>query len=61
MATPFTYRFPVSPTVTCCADNVQLFLGPVREFIDIAMWLNRDDSKGKDLTELFEQGPSPPM
>jgi hypothetical protein len=56
VATPFTYRFPsIADGDLLPADNLQLFLGPVNDFLDIAVWLNRDDSKGKDLTELFEQ------
>ena len=56
VATPFTYRFPgIADGDLLPADNVPLFLGAVKDFLDIAIWLNRDDSKGKDLAELFEQ------
>jgi hypothetical protein len=56
VASPFTFRFPgIADGDLLPADNIQLFLGPVNGFLDIAIWLNRDDSKGKDLAELFDE------
>jgi hypothetical protein len=56
VATPFTYRFPgIADGDLLPTDNLPLFLGAVKDFLDIAIWLNRDDSKGQDLAQLFEQ------
>ena len=34
-------------------SNLLIYEGPVRRFIDIAIWVARDDKKGLDLAELF--------
>lgn len=54
-ATPFTHRFPgVADGDLLPADNLLLYLGDVRDFLDIALWVSRDDAKGADLAALFE-------
>jgi hypothetical protein len=56
VATPFTFRFPdVADGDLLPADNLLLYHGDVRDFLDIAIWANRDDEKGVDLTVLFEE------
>jgi hypothetical protein len=56
VATPFTYRFPdVADGDLLPADNLLLYHGDVKDFLDIAIWANRDDDKGVDLTTLFEE------
>ena len=55
VATPFTFRFPdVADGDLLPADNLLLYHGDVRDFLDIAIWANRDDEKGVDLAVLFE-------
>jgi hypothetical protein len=55
VATPFTFRFPdVADGDLLPADNLLLYHGDVRDFLDIAIWANRDDDKGVDLAVLFE-------
>jgi hypothetical protein len=56
VATPFTFRFPdVADGDLLPADNLLLYHGDVKDFLDIAIWANRDDEKGVDLAVLFEQ------
>jgi Caspase domain len=56
IATPFTFRFPdVADGDLLPADNLLLYHGDVKDFLDIAIWANRDDEKGVDLAVLFEQ------
>jgi hypothetical protein len=56
VATPFTFRFPdVADGDLLPADNLLLYHGGVKDFLDIAIWANRDDEKGVDLAVLFEQ------
>ena len=55
LAQPFTFRFPgIQDGDLLPADNVQLYLGEVHDFLDLAIWVNRDDTKGVDLAKLFE-------
>ena len=55
VAQPFTFRFPgIQDGDLLPADNVQLYLGEVHDFLDLAIWVNRDDTKGVDLAKLFE-------
>ena len=61
VATPFTFRFPdVADGDLLPADNVLLYHGDVKDFLDIAIWANRDDEKGVDLAVLFEQAVNDP-
>jgi hypothetical protein len=54
IAYPTTFRFPnIGDETTLPLDNVRLYDGEVRDFLDLALWVNRDDEKGKDLAELF--------
>jgi len=56
VAQPFTFRFPgIQDGDLLPMDKLQLYLGDVNEFLDIAIWVNRDDTKGVDLAKLFEQ------
>ena len=56
VASPFTERFPgVADGDLLPMDNLLMFLGDVSEFLDLAIWVNRDDSKGADLAALFER------
>ena len=60
-ATPFTQRFPgIASGDLVPADNLLLYHGPVRDFLDIAVWVNRDDTKGADLLHLFEESAADP-
>jgi len=55
VATPFTFPFPgIADGDLLPIDNLRLFLGPIRDFLDIAIWVNRNDRKGADLAQLFE-------
>jgi hypothetical protein len=55
VAQPFTFRFPgIQDGDLLPLDKLQLYLGDVHEFLDIAIWVNRDDTKGVDLAKLFE-------
>ncbi|MCL3862932.1 caspase family protein [Actinotalea sp. K2] len=55
VATPFTFPFPgIADGDLLPIDNLRVFLGPVRDFLDIAIWVNRNDRKGADLAQLFE-------
>jgi hypothetical protein len=36
-------------------DNLLVYDGPVADFLDIAVWVARDDERGLDLAELFER------
>jgi len=61
VAQPFTFRFPgIQDGDLLPADNVQLYLGDVHDFLDLAIWVNRDDTKGVDLAKLFEGAASNP-
>ncbi len=61
IATPFTFRFPdVADGDLLPADNLLLYHGDVKDFLDIAIWANRDDEKGVDLAVLFEQAVNDP-
>jgi hypothetical protein len=54
IAYPSTYRFPnIGDETMLPLDNVRLYDGEVHDFLDLALWVNRDDSKGKNLAELF--------
>lgn len=54
MTMPFTQRFPgIADGELLPMDNLLLFAGPVREFVDIAIWVNRDDKHGQSLADLF--------
>jgi Caspase domain len=54
IAYPTTFRFPnIGDATALPLDNVRLYDGEVRDFLDLALWVNRDDTKGKDLAELF--------
>jgi hypothetical protein len=49
-----TFRFPnISDAELLPLDNVMLYHGDVGDFLELALWVNRDDAKGKDLGELF--------
>ncbi|MFL5980304.1 MAG: caspase family protein [Gaiellaceae bacterium] len=54
VAYPTTFRFPnIGDQTALPLDNVRLYDGEVNDFLDIALWVNRDDEKGQDLAELF--------
>jgi hypothetical protein len=54
IAYPTTFRFPnIGDRTQLPLENVRLYDGDVRDFLDLALWVNRDDTKGKDLAELF--------
>jgi hypothetical protein len=54
IAYPTTFRFPnIGDQTSLPLDNVRLYDGEVNDFLDIALWVNRDDEKGQDLAELF--------
>jgi hypothetical protein len=54
VATPLTQRFPgIADGDLLPIENLLLYVGPVREFLDIAIWVNRDDDKGASLADLF--------
>lgn len=54
IAYPTTFRFPnIGDQTALPLDNVRLYNGEVNDFLDIALWVNRDDEKGQDLAELF--------
>lgn len=54
IAYPTTFRFPnIGDETALPLDNIRLYDGEVRDFLDLALWVNRDDTKGKDLAELF--------
>jgi hypothetical protein len=36
-------------------DNARIFLGPVRDFVDICLWVSRDITRDRDLADLFAQ------
>jgi hypothetical protein len=36
-------------------DNLLLYEGPVGGFLDVAIWVSRDDTQGLDLAELFKR------
>ena len=53
---PSTYRFDgVRDGDRLPMDNLLLYEGPVSGFLDLAIWLSRDGTKGLDLAELFER------
>jgi hypothetical protein len=53
---PSTYRFSgVRDGDRLPMDNLLLYEGPVSGFLDLAIWVSRDDAKGLDLAELFER------
>ena len=53
---PSTYRFSgVRDGDRLPMDNLMLYEGPVSDFLDLAIWVSRDDAKGLDLAELFER------
>lgn len=54
MAAPLTQRFPgIADGDLLPLENLLLYVGPVHEFLDIAIWVNRDDDKGATLAEMF--------
>ncbi len=54
MAVPLTQRFPgIADGDLLPMDNLLMFAGPVHEFVDIAIWVNRDDKHGQSLADLF--------
>ncbi len=54
IGTPLTQRFPaIASGDLLPMDNLLLYVGPVREFLDLAIWVNRDDAKGAGLADLF--------
>ena len=54
IATPLTQRFPgIANGDLLPMDNLLLYVGPVHEFLDIAIWVNRDDDKGASLADMF--------
>jgi hypothetical protein len=54
IAYPTTFRFPnIGDQTALPLDSVRLYDGEVNDFLDIALWVNRDDAKGQDLAELF--------
>lgn len=56
VGTPFTHRFSgVADGDLLPMDNLLLYFGAVRDFLDLAVWVNRDDSKGADLAQLFAE------
>lgn len=51
-----TQRFPrIADGTVLPAENIRLWSGNVREYLDIALWVSRDDRKGLDLLELFQR------
>lgn len=61
VAQPFTFRFPgILDGDLLPMDNLQLYLGDVNDFLDLAIWVNRDDTKGVDLATLFEGAANDP-
>jgi hypothetical protein len=53
---PSTHRFEgVRDGDRLPMDNLLLYEGPIRGFLDLAIWVSRDDTKGLDLAELFKQ------
>src|SRR6185369_11097380 len=60
-ATPFTFRFGgVADGDLLPLDNLLLYLGAVRDFLDIAVWVNRDENRTEDLARLFEEAVADP-
>ena len=56
IATPLTQRFPgIANGDLLPMKNLLLYVGPVHEFIDIAIWVNRDDDKGASLADMFAE------
>jgi hypothetical protein len=54
LANPTTMRFPnVADHDVLPLDNALLFHGDVNGFLDLALWVWRDDAKGRDLADLF--------
>jgi len=61
MATPVTQRFPgIASGDLLPMANLLLYVGPVHEFLDLAIWVNRDDDKGASLADLFANEVSRP-
>jgi hypothetical protein len=59
--TPFTFQFPgIADGDLLPMDNLPLYLGPVRDVLDIAIWVRRNDRKGADLLQLFETAVAAP-
>lgn len=53
---PATHRFAgVRDGDRLSMDNLLLYEGPVGGFLDLAIWVSRDDTKGLDLAELFKR------
>jgi hypothetical protein len=53
---PSTYRFSgVRDGDRLPMDNLLLYEGPISDFLDLAIWVSRDDAKGLDLAGLFER------
>ena len=53
---PSTHRFEgVRDGDRLPMDNLLLYEGPVNGFLDLAIWVSRDDTKGLDLAELFKR------
>ena len=42
-------------------DHARIFHGPVRDFVDICLWVTRDTTKDRDLVELFEHHANSPQ
>jgi hypothetical protein len=42
-------------------DHARIFHGPVRDFVDICLWVTRDTTKDRDLVELFKQHANSPQ
>ena len=42
-------------------DHARIFHGPVRDFVDICLWVTRDTTKDRDLVELFKQHATSPQ
>jgi hypothetical protein len=53
---PSTHRFDgVRDGDRLPMDNLLLYEGPVSGFLDLAIWVSRDDTKGLDLADLLEK------
>jgi hypothetical protein len=51
---PTTLRFPnIADGEVLPLENALLHFGEVHDFLDLALWVWRDDTKGRDLSELF--------
>jgi hypothetical protein len=51
-----TFRFPsIGDDTMLPLDDVRLYDGEVHDFLDLALWVSRDDSKGRDLADAFAE------